>query len=91
LETLVVAHLPPVNEKARAENERRYAEEARAQAAAREASKVVAPRIDPGRPRFEQFFQYVCPFCGHGEEIGLWYPSKTCARCARVGRIVREP
>jgi hypothetical protein len=62
----------------------------KARAALSEKAQVVAPRIDPIKPRFEQFFRFVCPFCGHSEEIGLWYTSKTCTGCNRVSRIVRK-
>jgi hypothetical protein len=63
----------------------------KAQVAERDKAQVVAPRIDPLKPRFEQFFQFVCPFCGHSEEIGLWYTAKTCANCKRMSRITRKP
>jgi hypothetical protein len=61
------------------------------QAADRERAQVLASRIDPHKPRFEQFFRFVCPFCGHAEEIGLWYTSKTCTACQKMSRIVRKP
>jgi len=62
-----------------------------AEKAVREQAQMVAPRIDALKPRFEQFFRFVCPFCGNGEEIGLWFTSKTCAGCTRMSRIVRDP
>jgi hypothetical protein len=55
----------------------------------KQIGQVVAPRIDPHKPRFEQFFRFVCPFCGYSEEIGLWFTTKTCAHCNKMSRIVR--
>jgi hypothetical protein len=71
--------------------ERARVEAERAKAADREKAQVVAPRIDTLKHRFEQFFRFVCPFCGEGEEIGLWFTSKTCAGCQKTSRIVRKP
>ncbi len=62
--------------------QRRTADKARAQ--------VVVPGIDPAKPRHAQFFLFTCPFCGHGEEVGLWYTSKTCPQCRRHIRMVRQ-
>jgi hypothetical protein len=76
-----------------AERARVEAEKAKVQAEkeAREKAQVVAPRFDPFKPRFEQYFKFVCPFCRHGEEIGLWCTSKMCASCQKTSRIIRKP
>jgi hypothetical protein len=74
--------------RARAEEEK-WEAESRAHAAARATGQVVAPRLDPGKPRHSQFFRFVCPFCTHSEEVGLWFPYKICSRCRRGTKIVR--
>jgi hypothetical protein len=64
-----------------------------AEAAKRErelALMVTAPCIDPHKPRFEQFFRFVCPSCGHSEEVGLWFTTKTCTACNMMFRIKRN-
>ena len=71
---------------AREIEERVWAEE-RAQARAR--TEVVAPRLDPDRPRHAQFFEFVCRDCHLREEIGLWFTYKTCSGCQKGWRIVR--
>jgi hypothetical protein len=63
--------------------------------AAREEEKrrratVQAPPWDPDKPRHDQFFRLVCPFCGHQEEIGLWFPYKACSRCKKGIYIERQ-
>jgi hypothetical protein len=75
-------------EAAAIEEARREAE--RVREADRKKARVVVPRIDPLKPRFDQFFQFVCPFCGSEEKVGLWFTSKTCADCQRMSLIVRE-
>jgi hypothetical protein len=49
-------------------------------------ARVWVRAVDADKPRFSQFFQFVCPFCSHSEEVGLWYTSKTCPQCGRWGR-----
>jgi hypothetical protein len=61
-----------------------------AEATRRAKEHVVAPRLDPAKPRHAQFFQFVCPFCAHEEAIGLWFSHKTCSRCGKGCPIVRE-
>jgi hypothetical protein len=72
--------------------ERREREERRRkrEAAITAKAKFTAPPVDPDKPRFEQFFQFICPFCGHDERTGLWIPYKTCSQCKIGCRIVRE-
>jgi hypothetical protein len=65
------------------------AAEERARAVERAKTEVVAPRLDPNKPRHSQFFQFICPFCNHREEIGLWYTYRTCSECKKGWRIVR--
>jgi hypothetical protein len=80
-------------ERARAEEEKWEAEwRAKAAESAAESARrqVVAPRLDPGKPRHTQFFRFVCPLCAHSEEVGLWVPYKNCSRCGSGIRIVRE-
>jgi hypothetical protein len=61
----------------------------RAMAAERAKTEVVAPSLDPDKPRHSRFFQFVCPFCNRRDEIGLWNTYKTCSRCGKGWRIVR--
>jgi hypothetical protein len=63
------------------------AEEARAR---KRKARIWAPIVDPDRPRFSQFFRFVCPFCSYAEEVGLWYTSKTCPKCKEVIVIPRR-
>jgi hypothetical protein len=56
----------------------------------RAKATVAAPPLDPRKPRHEQFFQLTCPFCGHQEEIGLWFPYKTCSQCKKGINIARR-
>jgi hypothetical protein len=56
----------------------------------RAKAQLVVPRIDPSKPRHSQFFRFVCPFCSHSEEVGLWYSSKACSSCQKTIRIVRQ-
>lgn len=67
------------------------AEAAKRKAIAEERAKeeVVAPPLDSDTPRHSQFFQFVCPFCDHREEIGLWNTYKICSGCSKGWRIVR--
>jgi hypothetical protein len=66
------------------------AEAARTAKADSEKARVVVERIDPNRPRFEQFFRFVCPFCGHAEEVGLWFTCKICAKCQKMSLMIRK-
>lgn len=70
--------------------ERVRAESEKAQDVERAKAVVGAPTIDPEKPRHAQFFPFVCPFCKHAEEIGLWFNYKTCEKCGRSSRIVRQ-
>lgn len=76
----------------RAEEEARKAriEQIRAEALETMKAKVFAPHIDPCKPRFEQFFRIVCPFCKYAEEIGLWNTCKICAGCKKMSLIIRK-
>lgn len=58
--------------------------------AERAKSRVLAPSMDPGKPRHSQFFHLTCPFCGHREEVGLWFPYKVCSGCQKGIQIVRQ-
>jgi serine/threonine protein kinase len=75
-------------QKGAAEAKAKAAEEKKARDA-RDPSCVRAPPLDPTKPRHSQFFYYKCPFCSHIEKIGLWYPTKTCSKCGKLGRIIR--
>jgi hypothetical protein len=66
------------------------AEAERVREVERANTEVLAPMIDPEKPRHSQFFQFVCPSCKHAEEIGLWFIFKTCSGCGRSWRIVRR-
>ena len=48
------------------------------------------PEVDPDKPRFSQFFRFVCPFCSQSEEVGLWLTCKSCPRCSAVIQVLRR-
>jgi hypothetical protein len=51
---------------------------------------VTAPPLDPKQARHSQFFRFTCPFCSHCEVVGLWHTLKTCSKCQKSVRIVRQ-
>jgi hypothetical protein len=75
------------DERAQREKERARREKERAD---KEKAQVVAPPADPLKPRDEQVFRFVCPFCGHVEEIDLSYPCKVCFACEKVSQIIHN-
>lgn len=52
---------------------------------------VYAPVVDENKSRFSQFFTFVCPFCSHTEQLGVWYTSRTCPKCQYVIQVHCRP